>query len=97
VNTGTAIVLVAIAGGAIYLVLRNQQQQQQTIAAAAAAAAPAPAGGGISGLASRLFNQWKGDPLGIKNAGALVHGVKGVATSAAGEVGSLVHGISSIF
>lgn len=99
-NTSTAIILVAIAGGAIYLVLRNQQQQQAAVAAAAAAPpmpAAAPSGGGVGGLAQRLVKQWEGDPLGTKNAAALVHGAEGVARNAASEVTGLVHSITSFF
>ncbi len=84
-NTVTAVVLVAGIGGAVYLYTRSQSQQQQALAAAAAAA-PAPAPGGITGFAGGLWNQWKGDPAGIKNAKAVVKGATGVVTNLVGSI-----------
>jgi hypothetical protein len=96
VNTATALVLVAGIGGAVYLYTRSQAQQQQAIAAAAAAAPP-PAAGGITGFAGGLWTQFKGDPLGIKNAKAVVNFGANTTRSAAGEVSSLVGSIKGIF
>ena len=104
-NTTGTILLVGGVGLAVFLYMRSQQQQQ--IAVAAAAAAPAPgsgapaAGGGISGLGSRLFNQWKQDPLGIANTKAIIGTGTGVVKTAAKQVASvatdIVGGLRSIF
>jgi hypothetical protein len=96
VSTGAVVALVVGVGGAVFLYTRSRSQQQQALAAAAAAAPPPPPGG-ITGFATGLFNQWKGDPLGIKNAMSLANTGKTVTKSAASTVTSLVGGIKGIF
>lgn len=101
----TALIVLAVAGigGAAYLFWRGRSQQTIQLATAQAAtvgATPA-SGGGVSGLAGRLFGQWKSDPLGVQNTKALVGGVVGVGKSAVTSVGSAVssvgHEIASWF
>ncbi len=105
-NTTGTILLVGGVGLAVFLYMRSQQAQQVAVAAAAAAPAmgtggAAPAGGGISGLGSRLFNQWKQDPLGIANTKAIIGTGAGVAKTAVKQVAGLatdiVGGLKGIF
>jgi hypothetical protein len=87
-------------GTAAYLIWRGHSQSQVQLAAAQAAqvgATPA-SGGGVTGLASRLFEQWKGDPLGIQQTKSTISGVVGVGKTAITQVGSTISGIfGSIF
>jgi hypothetical protein len=84
-------------GTAAYLIWRGHSQQQiQRAGAQAAAVGATPAtGGGVSGLAGRLFSQWKADPLGIQQTKSTISGVVGVAGNAVSSVGSAVSGIFS--
>ncbi len=99
-STGTAIVIVAGIGGALFLYFRSQQQQQAAIAAANAAQG-AGQGGGIGGLANRLFQNFKADPLGIHNAEAVLGTgasiAKGAASGVAGVVSSIGGTIRGLF
>lgn len=86
-NRTTVAILVVGVGAAVFLFVRGQQQQQTQLGfAQQQAAAAAAGGGGITGFAQGLWQQWKGDPLGIKQTQATVKGVIDVGKSAASSV-----------
>jgi hypothetical protein len=47
----------------------------------------------VSGTASRLFAQWKADPLGIQNTKAVISGIAGVGSTAVSQIKGLFGGI----
>jgi len=100
--SGTTVALLVLGvGGAVFLFLRSQGQQQLSLQQSALAGGGVPAsGGGVQGLVGRLWEQWKGDPLGIQNTkAALTTGVNVVKQGASqvwgvvSDVGSFVKGI----
>jgi hypothetical protein len=101
-TTGTVVIVGAVGVG-IFLYMRSQQQQQVATAAAAAAVASAapPSGGGIGGFSSRIWNQFKSDPLGIEQHKATFRTVSNIGQNAAkgvaGVATDIIGGIKGIF
>lgn len=105
-GTATAV-LVGGVGLAAFLYFRSQQTQAAALGVTGVApvtSLPGPVtggGGGVQGLGSRLWTQWKGDPLGIQNTKAALGTAGSVVKTGAKDVGhlatSIVGGIRSIF
>jgi hypothetical protein len=104
VTTTATVVIVGAVGVGIFLYMRSQQQQTAAAAAGAAAvmgAGAQPTGGGIGGLSSRLWTQFKSDPLGIEQHKATLRTVSNIgqkaASGVAGVATDIIGGIKGIF